>query len=324
MIGRMERQYGTPWCKPLWDAIAAFNPPNLAGSGLVIGWDGREEHGYAVDCFLCTNQSSLDRWEPLRQKVRSTFLSDARGIEYKKLDSDAQRRRALQPALNAASEMDGACVVVLSDKRLDGERRKHVAQGLRQMQTMKDGEEDVLKYKGWETDEFIRAMRMVNILSMLIAGMSQPNQSVRWLCDEDNVWGNTQQKRDMERLLSRLCMAHVPHPLGPCSYGTYMTGGTLSLAAKDFSCLADLVAGGVSDSLALLEGQTGPVVMSRQSPTEIGKAEAIARWFWGPDSKPLKRIAIRVRKYDQSRTIVEGMNVEVRQGGATTCDVSGI
>lgn len=308
----MERQYGTPWNRPLWDAISAFGPPVLSDSDLVIGWDGREKHGYAVDCFWCTNQASIDKWEPLRQEVRKVHLPDSRGIEYKKLDSDVHRRRALEPALKAANHMVGACVVVLSDIRLDGDRTTYVADGLRQMQAMKDGEEDVLKYKHWETDEFIRAMRMVNILTMLIAGMSQPHQSVRWQCDEDNVWGNDEQKRDMERLLSRLCMAHVPHPLGPCVYSTYMSGGILNLAAKDFSCLADVVAGGVSDSLALLENQTAPVVMSRKSSTEIGKAEAVARWFWGQDSTSLKRIAVRVRKYDDTRTSVEGIKVQVQ------------
>jgi hypothetical protein len=90
-----------------------------------------------------------------------------------------------------------------------------------------------------------------------------------------------------------------------------MSGGKLNLAAKDFSCLADIVAGGVSDSLALIEGQIAPVVMNRKSPTEVGKAESIARWFWGKEATSLKRIAVRVRQSGAHQISVEGVKVQV-------------
>jgi hypothetical protein len=285
-----------PWNQAIGQIIDQSDVHPLAGSDLLIGWDGRRMHGYSVDCFICTNQLSRAHWNLEREVVRKQFLQDDRGIEYKKIDSDTQCRGALEPALRAAEKMNGVCIVTLTDDRLEKLSIADAAKGLKETRGLLENGEPIIQYTGWKAAEFARAMRMVNLLTLLVAKFSTPKQGVHWACDEDNIWGNEGQIQDMHRMLKNFSGLVIPHELGRLSCGTYATDGLLNLEAKDFACIADCVAGGVSDTVALVE--TGGEVDPIRFPSKNGgipKAEVVAKWFWDVASTPLVRIAVRIK-----------------------------
>ena len=71
---------------------------------------------YTVFSFILTTMDSWKYWEPQRQKIRDEFFTDSRRMSFKRLN-DGQRRRALNPLLEAANNLDGLSFTVALNKK---------------------------------------------------------------------------------------------------------------------------------------------------------------------------------------------------------------
>jgi hypothetical protein len=219
-------------------------------------------------------------------------------MSYKAL-SDGHRRRALAPFLQAAEFMSGLCVAMIFDKRVthlcmngaEGYRRVHEAAGLE---------------ASWKDRELEEALRMTNVVAALVGGLSRPNQNVYWLSDQDNLFGNERQSRDVARLLASFSGHYVSHPLGELGFGTTALDKG-DRWEEDLAAIPDMVAGALAEITTRLAERCGGYIPATiavpYTDPLLAKAHFIARWFWsyGPT---LRRVAILFRKQPNGRYAV--------------------
>lgn len=226
------------------------------------------------------------QWELRRRAIRRRFLTDGRRLSYKAL-GDVQRRNAIAPFFGAAESIVGVCVAVIVDKRIrrlclnePGDyERMHVAANLQAK---------------WKDRELEEALRVTQVVAGLVAGLSQPNQNVCWIVDQDNLFGNERQSRDVSRLLSSFSSHYVSHPLGELGIGTTALDEG-DRWEEDLTAIPDLVAGALAETTTRLSRYCGGhVVPSIAIPYDaplLAKADLIANWFWARGSR-LRRVAI--------------------------------
>ena len=135
---------------------------------------------------------------------------------------------------------------------------------------------------------------MTNVVAALVGGLSRPNQNIYWISDQDNLFGNERQSRDVARLLSAFSSHYIPHPLGEIGIGTTALdeGGRWE---EDLTAIPDIVAGALAETTTRLAEHCGghipaTIAVPYEDPL-LAKADFIARWFWshGPT---LRRVAI--------------------------------
>jgi hypothetical protein len=290
-----------PWVKTLDRIIAATRPPKITGSTLVIASDSSGSNArsrYRTSVHLCVDLDMSREWELRRRLVREKYLPDGRRMSYKAL-ADVRRQCALMPFLEAAEWISGLCVATIFDKRLQylclngpaDYRRMHEAASLQAR---------------WKDRELEEALRFTHVIAALVGGLSQPNQQVCWVSDEDNMFGNERQSRDVARLLSSLSSHYARHPLGELGIATTALDEG-DRWEEDLTVIPDLIAGALSETATRLSevcgGHIPPVVAVPFDGPLLTKAEIVSRWFWshGPS---LRRVAILFARQPDGRYAV--------------------
>lgn len=278
-----------PWMRTVDRILSATRPPTLAGPTLIVASDSggtNSESNYRTWVHLCIDLEASRGWEVSRRAIRERFLSDGRRLSYKAL-GDHRRRDAMVPFLHAAESLTGVCVAIIVDKRLrrlcmNGSldyHRMHAVAGLQAK---------------WKDRELEEALRVTQIVAGLIAGLSHPGQHVFWIADQDNLFGNDRQSRDISRLLSSFSSHYVRHPLGELGIGTTALDEG-DRWEEDLTAIPDLVAGALAQTTTQLGKHVGGhIPASLAIPYDdalLVKADLVARWFWssGPN---LRRVAI--------------------------------
>lgn len=164
--------------------------PNLhKGHTLYIGSDYGGEHkraAHQILSFLITDNTSIQTWNVLRQQSRQlTMPGYSRRIAYKRLN-DGVVSGALEPFLRAADSLNGLSFTVAVDQRI-----KYLSP---------EGKENSIP-PSWYRQDYERAMRVVHIVSLLVAGLSRPDQNVHWLTDEDNIVANAARCNELTQIL---------------------------------------------------------------------------------------------------------------------------
>lgn len=278
-----------PWVQTLDRIVAAARPNEMSGSTLLIASDSggtNSQNHYRTSVHLCLDLDSSRQWEFHRRQLRRDHLPNGRRMSYKSL-ADAHRRRALAPFLQTAELITGLCVATIFDKRvrhlcLNGREdyeRMHEAAGLKAR---------------WKDRELEEALRIIHVVAALVGGLSQPNQNVYWISDQDNIFGNERQSQDVAKLLSSLTSHYVRHPLGEVGIGTTALDEG-DRWEEDVTAIPDLVAGALAETTTRLAEHCGGYI-----PTSIAvpydnplltKADFVARWFWSRGGD-LRRVAI--------------------------------
>jgi hypothetical protein len=211
-------------------------------------------------------------------------------MSYKGL-SDRQRTRALVPFLSAAEYIHGLCFVVIVNKAI-----RHLC-----LNTADDYEK-MRKIAGlrarWKDKELEEALRLTHFVSCLIGGLSQPNQNIYWISDEDSLFANETRSKDLARLLSSFSSHYATYPLGELGIGTTAIDEGDRIE-EDFASVADLVAGAVAETTTRLSDGCGgriPHNLTIEYAKEfIPKADIIARWLWLGKSN-LRRVTVLFEK----------------------------
>lgn len=282
-----------PWVKTIDRILTVENPPTMSGSTMYIASDYSGTHKssrYHVSVILCADLEASRDWGFLRQKVRQRYLADGRRMSYKGL-SDRQRANALVPFLSAAEYIYGLCFVVIINKAIrhlclnsagDYEKMRKIAE---------------LRAR-WKDRELEEALRLTHFVGCLIAGLSQPNQNIYWISDEDSLFANETRSKDLARLLSSYSSHYAKYPLGELGIGTTAIdeGDRID---EDFASVADLVAGAVAETTMRLSETCGgriPHNLAIEYTKEfLPKADLIARWLWLGKSN-LRRVAVLIEK----------------------------
>lgn len=244
---------------------------------------------YHVSVILCADLESSADWLVLRREVRRKYLADGRRMSYKGL-SDRQRAKALVPFLAAAEYIHGLCFVVI------------INNAIRNL-CLNPGDYDrmrkVTELQGrWKDKELEEALRLTHFVGFLIGGLSQPNQNIFWISDEDNLFANASRSQDMARLLSSYSSHYAKWPLGELGVGTTAIdeGDRID---EDFAAVADLVAGGVAETTTRLSETCGGRIPHNLAVEYVKKflpkADLVARWLWLGKSN-LRRVAVLFEK----------------------------
>ena len=289
-----DNNLGPPWIKSFCQMIEETNPPAIYGKTLYITSDysGNEKKSrYSVISILLADIDNSVIWENKRRLVRTNFLADGRRMSFKGLN-DRQRRQALIPFLQAADNIHGLCVTIAIDKRI-----QNIVDGNTLLNYL--NQTSILKNK-WKPRKFENMFRVINFVSLLIAGVSKPKQNIYWISDEDEILANFSIASDVSHILSSLTSLYVKYPLGELGVGTTKIDEGDRLE-EDFAAIPDIIAG----SIAELMTELMPIIREKHirnflypTPNNISlKTELVLSWF-ADQTQGLKRTVLVFDKID--------------------------
>lgn len=282
MVGTSWREVASPevsgFMKTFSRSIAqaeragTIHLPSLGGApALLMASDSSGSHrpsSHFVHAFLIADPRTMFTWEDGRSQVRGRCLHDGRRVSYKSLN-DRQQRAALPGLLGAAATIPGVLVVVAIDRRVVSIFEKPV----------QDREPDFAR---WKPKTLEKALVLIHLASLFLAGLSAAGQDVLWFHDEDDFVADDERLRDFVKAFAWVSSHYLPHMLRHLRIGTTRSD-TGHRGIEDLVAIPDLVAGAWS---ALLDAyREEGIALSRAIAPEPrrlpAKAQRVLGWFSG-------------------------------------------
>ena len=269
----------------MMDRKYAKSLPDLrASKTLLCGADYSGEDRaspYVVYSLLLTSIESWANWEPNRLNVRRQHFSDSRRMSFKRLN-DKQRSRALLPILTAANSLDGLIFSLAISKQCVSVFAASPPLDLANPQ--------FAAYRKWKPSVLDKAFLVLHLSGLLLAGLAEAGQDLLWFTDEDAIAANDQRVRELTELFAWISSLYLAFDLGHCRCGTSRSdNGTLQI--EDFLAIPDIVAGALSEQLAVTAGgadmPSGVFWIHRGDFSE--KTRRITSWF-SDSNQALKRL----------------------------------
>lgn len=255
--------------------------PNLRKcQNICIGSDYSGEHAqakYQVLGFVIANRDTANVWQANIQEVRKKYLRDNRSMAYKKLD-DKVRQKALRPYFEASDSLEGICVVIAI----------HNLCILFDKTPMRGA---------WESNNaFVKALRIANLFSLFLGGLTKPNQHILWITDQDNIIATYEQGRDFAEMVDILKTAYMPHKLKGIDIATTASNDPKTMELEDLTAIPDLL-GGACFWLYSHQYQNDPYNLFQPTGKITNKASAkvnaILQWAANNDV-PLKKLVFTI------------------------------
>jgi hypothetical protein len=209
-----DTSIGPIWVPKLCSLISEINPPNLGGKTVYISTDYGVDNAkskYSTISILAFDLEKSIQWEYYRKQIRMRYLADGRRMSFKSLN-DRNRRQALDAFLQATDSIYGLSVTIAIDKDLE-----MIVAGDKFLQGF---QERFLVQGKWNSRAFDNMLRIVWLVSIIVAGVSKPYQNIYWISDEDKLFGNPTLSADVTRIASHLANMYIPYPLGELGIGT--------------------------------------------------------------------------------------------------------
>ncbi len=278
---------------------------DVTGPCLLVSSDYGGAHpqsSYEIYSVLLGDLEYCKSWHNSRRTIRTKYLRDDRRMSYKGLN-DRHKRRALIPFLNAADLIPGICLSLAVSKNVDTLFHRD----------MSSFNPELIDCLSWSDSLFERTLRIVHIVSLLIAGISQPNQDVLWFSDEDEIAANPGRLTLLTKVWANVMNSYTVHPLRHLKCGTTNCDDG-SKDIEDFAAIPDLVAGGLSDLLTALGGTYAPGIILPFRGCRT-KARVIGHWL-SQRANSLKKVVLAIDKdTDTSGLIITRLKFD---------DVSGV
>lgn len=240
------------------------------------------EAPYETMSLLITDAPSVDEWQTRRHHLRATYLPDGRRLSYKGLN-DAKKRTAVLPFLRAANGLRGLVLAVLFDKRLES---LFQTEG-----KLRSDDPELVEFAAWKPSTVERMLRYIHFVSLVLRGLSAPDQDVLWISDQDEVVANEMRLRQVVMAFGNVLSHYVPHNLGHIRLGT-TASDTGARDVEDLVSIPDLVAGASTDVIPGLVSRGGLSAGRIMIPAYPGiktKARDLMDWF-SDNSHPLRRV----------------------------------
>jgi len=277
-----------PWVNTVNRILSSFDIPEMRGPTIYITSDYSGDHKkyrYQVTSVLAMDVERSHQWEFQRRAVRQRFLSDGRRMSFKRL-GDRRRQRALIPFLDAADEIIGVCVTVA------------VRKSIRALFCGREHSEKVNMILGlqsrWKHGAFEKMLQATHLVSLIVGGLSRPNQNIYWISDEDMLFANARKSEELAKLFSGFTSVYVKHQLGELGVGTTKLDES-DLFAEDLAAIPDLVAGTVAETttkLSMAFGGRIPYGVVMPSPSGFtSKTDLLTSWL-SDQTQNLKRVVI--------------------------------
>lgn len=261
-------------------------PNQRAAECLFFASDYGGEHAgakYQTIAFLMADIAECAAWQSAREQVRANRLLGRRRMAFKNIN-DGVRAKALYEFLESANSISGLLVVFAIHKAVGslfglGNKLDPTALEFEPLRTLSSPVAEKL-------------LRVVNLLSLLIAGFSAPGQDVLWATDEDAIAANETRVRYLVDSLARVSSNLLDHSLRHLRVATAKQDkGDLSL--EDLLAIPDIAAGGISDAMSSTFVQGAPTsgLEFPRSGDPSSKALRVLDWF-ADSTPPLKRVVI--------------------------------
>jgi hypothetical protein len=273
--------------------------PSLRNSGTMLiasDYSGfHREAAYEVLSFIFTNLELIGPWDAARSKVRGRFLKDGRRMAYKALN-DQNRRRALDDFLAAFNVLPGLLVSVAIDHQIPSmfTEQRHRLLG--------PGQSSL--FSNWTPTTVERALRVANLASLFIRGLSMSGQDVLWVTDEDDIVANEGRLRGFVDSFAIVSSHYLPHSLRHLRIATTRSD-TGRRDLEDLTAICDLSAGSLQDVLkddSIRGLLNSPSLWIPRNSTYKSKVTRVMDWF-ADDSQPLKRLTFVVDEVGGSRKL---------------------
>ena len=256
---------------------------------LFVASDYGGEHAgavYETISYLIADIADCANWQSTRERIRAQFLPDGRRMAFKNLN-DRVRRRALEPFLQSANQLPALLATFAMPKSV---RSLFHADGPLDPKAF---ELEVLRDLSPAVGE--KLLRIVHLLSLLIAGLSAPGQDMLWVTDEDAIAANAQRHQHLVEALACVSSNCLPHALRHLRVATAKQDkGDQSV--EDLLSVPDLAAGGLSAVLETMLGDRGAPLSGfwLPRPMPLGrKTRMVLDWF-ADNTQPLRRFVLMI------------------------------
>ena len=261
--------------------------PVSQGPTLLVVSDYAGDHSrsrFHSICVLVADLAYLWYWDEVRIELRRDVLRDSRRLEYKKLESDHRRARALVPFLRASNSIPGLLITFLIDKRIktlfspDAETDPSI--------------QPAINRDHWGAKAFEKLFRIAHLGSLLVSGLVGERQDVLWVSDQDEIVPNDARHIEACKLLGQVQSHYLNTPIGRLQFGTTRSDDG-SLRLEDIAALPDLAAGCLADvatSMAVSGAMSANEVLTPMSRDISKKAQTITAWL-AEKSHTLKKLA---------------------------------
>jgi hypothetical protein len=272
--------------------------PNLrAAECLFVGSDYGGEHRdaiYHTIAFLMADIAQCGAWQSTREHIRINWRLGRRRMAFKNMN-DSVRTKAFHDFLESANMIPGMLIVFAIHKRCgslfgSGDRLDPTTLEFEPLRTLSAPIAEKL-------------MRVVSLLSLLIAGFSAPGQDVFWATDEDAIAANACRVRHLVDALALVSSNLLDHDLGHLRVATAEQDmGDLSL--EDLLAIPDIAAGGLSGALSNMFAHGAPPAGFEfpRSNSVSAKARSVLDWF-ADNTRPLRRMCVIVDQTPDSQKI---------------------
>ena len=267
------------------DQKYANSLPDLRDSKTILfGADYSGEDGkapYVVYSLLMTSIEAWASWEPNRLQVRRDHFSDSRRMSFKKL-SDKQRAQALLPILTAADSLNGLVFSLAINKKCPSVFAASPPLDLENPQ--------FAAYRKWKPSVLDKAFLVLHLSGLLLAGLAEAGQDLLWFTDEDSIAANDQRVIELTQLFAWITSFYLTFDMGHCRCGTSRCdNGTLQI--EDFLAIPDLVAGALSEQLAVnVNGPPMPPGVFWLHRGDFSEKTRRITWWFSDAGQALKRL----------------------------------
>lgn len=259
------------------------------GPSLIVGSDYSGEHNssaYFAISILVADGLYLWYWIEQSRELRLRILRDSRRLSFKNL-TEKRRSRMLVPFLRLCNTIPGQLVTFLVEKRIKSlffNSKSH---------PRLSGE--ILDRSKWTQRSLEKLFRVAHFGSLLVAGLSEPNQNVLWITDEDEIVANLTKHREATNVLADCMSDYLHHEMGHFRLATTKSDDD-SRILEDYVAIPDLAAGSLSEVVTYLaaEGGLSQVGLLKPLGNHVSsKAHAVLAWL-AETQHPLKKLTFIV------------------------------
>lgn len=275
-----------------------INFPDFSSSEkIIIACDYSGEHkksNYFTVSFIIAGFDTLTTFDQGRKYIRDQYNLGNRTFQYKKIFHDKIITRGLTGFLRSTDTIPGILLSFSINKEIEG-----IFENIEEIKSANTVFED------WNLKDLDKLLWTIHLGSFFVAGLSDKNQNVHWLSDNDNIVANLDRKKTMIGYFSHILSMYLPHPINDFALIVPEEGEKV-LDAEDLLSIPDLAGGALADIESIHQEEDrfpneNEIVPVSENVKE--KSSFLANWL-AEDDCPLLKLFFRL-DYNTDQTIID-------------------
>ncbi|HKI36802.1 MAG TPA: hypothetical protein VKA46_33420, partial [Gemmataceae bacterium] len=205
MSWKQPQRVHIPWLATLSRLLGGVAMPVVRGRCLWVATDYSFDNAasdFEVIGLLLADAENAGIWNEARREVRERLLRDGRSMSWKKLNSDSQRQAAFFPFLQAADHIHGLSVTLAFHRHPEFQIPRD------SVERFQDG---FHLSADWKPRNLQQMFRIASCTAFFIAGLSNPDQDIHWVSDQDSAFANEAKEKGRNRPSATVPRRRRPH-----------------------------------------------------------------------------------------------------------------